>query len=101
MTRGGEEIYVGPLGQQSLSMINYFEVGLSETMLVSAHSLLISKLLHSILWRLRNIMGVSKIEDGYNPATWALEVTTKAQEDILGVKFADIYKNSDLYMLVI
>ncbi|KAK8670155.1 hypothetical protein V6N13_104915 [Hibiscus sabdariffa] len=43
------------------------------------------------------IQGVSKIKDGYNPATWMLEVTTSAQELSLGVDFTDIYKNSDLY----
>ncbi|WRX26795.1 ABC transporter-like [Theobroma cacao] len=43
------------------------------------------------------IQGVSKIKDGYNPATWMLEVSTTAQELALGVDFADIYKNSELY----
>ncbi|MBA0703674.1 hypothetical protein Golax_015978 [Gossypium laxum] len=69
MKRGGEEIYVGPLGHHSKHLINYFE----------------------------GIQGVSKIKEGYNPATWMLEVTTTAQELALGVDFADIYKNSDLH----
>ncbi|XP_072991166.1 ABC transporter G family member 39-like [Typha latifolia] len=69
MKRGGQEIYVGPLGRHSNDLINYFE----------------------------DIKGVRKIKDGYNPATWMLEVTTLAQEEILGVDFAEIYKNSDLY----
>lgn len=69
MKRGGEEIYVGPLGRNSAELIRYFE----------------------------GINGVSKIKDGYNPATWMLEVTNLAQEDILGVNFAELYKNSDLY----
>ncbi|EHA8590358.1 ABC transporter G family member 39 [Cocos nucifera] len=69
MKRGGEEIYVGPLGRNSCHLINYFE----------------------------GIEGVRRIKDGYNPATWMLEVTTQAQEEILGVNFAEIYKNSDLY----
>lgn len=43
---------------------------------------------------------MGKIRDGYNPATWALEVTRKAQEQALGVKFADIYKESDLFRFV-
>ncbi|KAH7841200.1 hypothetical protein Vadar_026918 [Vaccinium darrowii] len=43
------------------------------------------------------IDGVSKIKDGYNPATWMLEVTSPAQEDALGVNFADVYRNSELY----
>nr|QVT92293.1 ABC transporter [Salvia miltiorrhiza] len=69
MKRGGEEIYVGPLGRHSTHLVNYFE----------------------------SVEGVSKIKDGYNPATWMLEVTTSAQEMMLGVDFVDHYKNSDLY----
>ncbi|KAF3635179.1 hypothetical protein FXO38_24743 [Capsicum annuum] len=41
--------------------------------------------------------GVSKVKDGYNPATWMLEVTTSAQEMMLGFDFADLYKQSYLY----
>uniref|UniRef100_A0A453NPV6 ABC transporter domain-containing protein n=1 Tax=Aegilops tauschii subsp. strangulata TaxID=200361 RepID=A0A453NPV6_AEGTS len=69
MKRGGEEIYVGPLGHNSCHLIDYFE----------------------------GIQGVKKIKDGYNPATWMLEVTTLAQEDALGLNFAEVYMNSDLY----
>ncbi|KAK9677176.1 hypothetical protein RND81_11G125600 [Saponaria officinalis] len=69
MKRGGKEIYVGPLGHNSCDLINYFE----------------------------SIQGVQKITDGYNPATWMLEVSTPGQEMALGVDFADLYKNSDLY----
>ncbi|KAE8699388.1 hypothetical protein F3Y22_tig00110579pilonHSYRG00055 [Hibiscus syriacus] len=69
MKRGGQEIYVGPLGHHSKHLIKYFE----------------------------GIQGVNKIKDGYNPATWMLEVTTSAQELSLGVDFADIYRNSDLH----
>ncbi|XP_030464472.1 pleiotropic drug resistance protein 1-like [Syzygium oleosum] len=69
MKRGGQEIYVGPLGHQSSHLINYFE----------------------------GIQGVRGIKDGYNPATWMLEVTSPAQELALGVDFSDLYKNSDLY----
>ncbi|RVW77079.1 Pleiotropic drug resistance protein 1 [Vitis vinifera] len=64
LKRGGQEIYVGPLGRHSSHLIKYFE----------------------------GIEGVSKIKDGYNPATWMLEVTTSAQELILGVDFTEIYK---------
>jgi hypothetical protein len=46
---------------------------------------------------LKGIKGVSKIRDGYNPATWMLEVTTAAQETALGVTFSEVYKNSELY----
>ncbi|CAK9174669.1 unnamed protein product [Ilex paraguariensis] len=69
MKRGGQEIYVGPLGHHSCQLINYFE----------------------------GINGVSQIKDGYNPATWMLEVTSPAQEMILGVDFAEVHKNSDLH----
>ncbi|KAK1265449.1 Pleiotropic drug resistance protein 3 [Acorus gramineus] len=69
MKRGGEEIYVGPLGRQSCHLIEYFE----------------------------GVNGVSKITDGYNPATWMLEVTTMAQEEALGVNFVEFYKNSPLF----
>ncbi|GMH15940.1 hypothetical protein Nepgr_017781 [Nepenthes gracilis] len=69
LKRGGQEIYVGPLGRHSNHLIKYFEA----------------------------IEGVSKIIDGYNPATWMLEVTTPAQELALGVDFTQIYRNSDLY----
>ncbi|KAF8676069.1 hypothetical protein HU200_047574 [Digitaria exilis] len=69
MKRGGEEIYAGPLGHHSSELIKYFE----------------------------GIQGVSKIEDGYNPATWMLEVTTVSQEQKLGVDFSDMYKKSELY----
>ncbi|KAF8393291.1 hypothetical protein HHK36_021532 [Tetracentron sinense] len=69
MKRGGQEIYVGPLGHHSCHLIKYFE----------------------------GIQGVSKIKDGYNPASWMLEVTTAAQEVALGVNFTDVYKNSELY----
>ncbi|KAA8541855.1 hypothetical protein F0562_023007 [Nyssa sinensis] len=69
MKRGGEEIYVGPLGRHSCHLIKYFE----------------------------EINGVSKIKDGYNPATWMLEVTSSAQEMALGVDFTEVYKNSELY----
>ncbi|XP_058222621.1 pleiotropic drug resistance protein 1-like isoform X2 [Rhododendron vialii] len=69
LKRGGEEIYVGPLGRHSCHLIAYLE----------------------------GISGVYKIKDGYNPATWMLEVTSPAQEAALGVDFAHVYKNSELY----
>ncbi|KAJ4821384.1 ABC transporter G family member 36 [Rhynchospora pubera] len=69
LKRGGEEIYVGPLGRNSSELIEYFEA----------------------------VPGVPKIKDGYNPATWMLEVTTGSQEEALGVDFTQLYKNSELY----
>ncbi|KAF2301530.1 hypothetical protein GH714_025553 [Hevea brasiliensis] len=69
MKRGGQEIYVGPLGRHSCHLIKYFE----------------------------GIEGVANIKDGYNPATWMLEVTTSAQETVLGIDFAVAYRNSEQY----
>ncbi|KHN02459.1 Pleiotropic drug resistance protein 1 [Glycine soja] len=69
MKQGGQEIYVGPLGHHSSHLISYFE----------------------------GIKGVNRIKDGYNPATWMLEVSTSAKEMELGVDFAEVYKNSELY----
>ncbi|XP_015160196.1 pleiotropic drug resistance protein 1-like isoform X2 [Solanum tuberosum] len=69
LKRGGEEIFVGPLGRHSSHLIKYFE----------------------------GIDGVLKIRDGYNPATWMLEVTSLAQEAVLGIDFTELYKNSELY----
>jgi len=46
---------------------------------------------------LKGIQGVNKIKDGYNPATWMLEVSTSAKEMELGIDFAVVYKNSELY----
>ncbi|PQQ17541.1 pleiotropic drug resistance protein 1 [Prunus yedoensis var. nudiflora] len=69
LKKGGQEIYVGPLGRHSCHLIKYFE----------------------------GIEGVSKIKNGYNPATWMLEVTTSAKETELGIDFADVYKSSELY----
>ncbi|XP_042755335.1 pleiotropic drug resistance protein 2 [Lactuca sativa] len=69
MKRGGQVTYTGPLGHQSNHLIEYFE----------------------------SIPGVDKIKQGQNPATWMLEVTSLAVETQLGVDFAEIYANSDLY----
>lgn len=69
MKRGGQVIYAGPLGRQSCELVEYFEA----------------------------VPGVTKIKDGYNPATWMLEVTSSAVEAQLDVDFAEIYANSGLY----
>ncbi|VAI17511.1 unnamed protein product [Triticum turgidum subsp. durum] len=69
MKRGGEEIYVGPLGRHSCELIRYFEA----------------------------VEDVRKIKDGYNPSTWMLEVTSATQEQMTGINFSQVYKNSDLY----
>ncbi|XP_074286390.1 pleiotropic drug resistance protein 1-like [Silene latifolia] len=68
LKRGGEAIYFGPLGHHGCHLISYFE----------------------------EIDGVAKMKDGYNPATWMLEVSSGAQEAKLGINFAEIYRRSDL-----
>ncbi|CAL9782849.1 unnamed protein product [Musa acuminata subsp. burmannicoides] len=69
MKRGGLVIYGGSLGRNSQDMINYFQ----------------------------GIHGVPPILDGYNPATWMLEISTPACEESLGLDFATVYKNSDKF----
>ncbi|KAL5771311.1 hypothetical protein ACOSP7_015465 [Xanthoceras sorbifolium] len=69
MKRGGELIYAGPLGSKSCELIKYFEA----------------------------VEGVPKIKPGYNPAAWMLEVTSSVEENRLGVDFAEIYRQSNLF----
>lgn len=49
---------------------------------------------------LQGIPGVPKIKDGYNPATWMLDITTPQVESEVNVDFAQIYANSKLYQYV-
>ncbi|KAJ7297517.1 hypothetical protein O6H91_Y051600 [Diphasiastrum complanatum] len=69
LKRGGRVIYAGPLGKHSNKLIQYFQA----------------------------VDGVPGIREGYNPATWMLEISSEAAESRLGVDFAEIYKNSSLY----
>ncbi|KAL3335028.1 hypothetical protein AABB24_031317 [Solanum stoloniferum] len=69
MKRGGQLIYAGSLGNRSCKLIQYFEA----------------------------IQGVHRIRPGQNPAAWVLEVTSSAEENRLGVDFADIYRKSTLF----
>ncbi|XP_022959810.1 pleiotropic drug resistance protein 1-like isoform X1 [Cucurbita moschata] len=69
LLKRGETIYVGPLGHRSFHLIKYFE----------------------------GIEGTSKINEGQNPATWMLEVTSSTQEMVSGVDFAELFKKSELY----
>ncbi|MCH84247.1 pleiotropic drug resistance protein 2-like, partial [Trifolium medium] len=62
MKRGGQIIYSGPLGQQSQKLVKYFEA----------------------------ISGIPKIKDGYNPATWMLEISSPTVESQLSVDFAEL-----------
>ena len=54
----------------------------------------------SVFVFMKAIPGVEKIKNGYNPATWMLEVTAASQEVALGVDFTDIFKRSELYRYV-
>ncbi|KAL5222637.1 hypothetical protein ABZP36_027350 [Zizania latifolia] len=69
LKRGGQVIYAGELGHHSHKLVEYFEA----------------------------IPGVPKITEGYNPATWMLEVSTPLAEAKLNINFAEIYANSVLY----
>uniref|UniRef100_A0ACD5WG15 Uncharacterized protein n=2 Tax=Avena sativa TaxID=4498 RepID=A0ACD5WG15_AVESA len=69
LKRGGHVIYAGELGRHSHKLVEYFEA----------------------------IAGVAKITEGYNPATWMLEVSSPLVEARLDINFAQIYANSSLY----
>ncbi|KAK9268598.1 hypothetical protein L1049_000353 [Liquidambar formosana] len=69
MKRGGQVIYAGPLGRKSCQLVKFFEA----------------------------VEGVPKIRPGYNPAAWMLEVTSSIEENRLGVDFAEIYRQSNLF----
>ena len=46
---------------------------------------------------LQAVPGVPKIKDGYNPATWVLEISSPVIESQLDVDFAELYTKSELY----
>ncbi|KHG29050.1 ABC transporter G family member 31 [Gossypium arboreum] len=50
-----------------------------------------------LVLRVRSIDGIPSIPDGYNPATWMLEITNPVAEQRIGRDFADIYTNSAEY----
>jgi len=43
------------------------------------------------------IEGVTKITDKCNPATWMLEISSRAAEERLEIDFVELYKNSPLF----
>ncbi|KAG8080329.1 hypothetical protein GUJ93_ZPchr0007g6158 [Zizania palustris] len=69
LKRGGRVIYAGQLGRHSHILVEYFEA----------------------------IPGVPKITEGYNPATWMLEVSSPLAEARMNIDFAEVYANSALY----
>ncbi len=46
---------------------------------------------------LQGIKGVPALEEGLNPATWMLQVSTAGMEATIGVDFGQIYRDSPLY----
>jgi hypothetical protein len=46
---------------------------------------------------LQSIPGVAHIKEGYNPATWMLDISSTSAEAQLGVDFAQIYRDSALH----
>ncbi|XP_024402862.1 ABC transporter G family member 31 isoform X2 [Physcomitrium patens] len=71
LKRGGQTVYAGPLGVESKILVEYFQA----------------------------IEGTPPIQEGYNPATWMLEVTTTGAELRIGKKFEDIYRESNLFLI--
>ncbi|CAI0467875.1 unnamed protein product [Linum tenue] len=69
MKQGGKIIYGGQLGLHSRTLVDYFQ----------------------------GIVGVPPIPNGYNPATWMLEVTASDVEQRLRVDFAELYRTSQQF----
>ncbi|KAH7439020.1 hypothetical protein KP509_04G041200 [Ceratopteris richardii] len=70
LKRGGEVIYAGSLGVNSCKLIEYFQ----------------------------GIPGIQPIKEGYNPAAWMLDVSSPSAETCLNIDFAQIYRNSSLFL---
>jgi hypothetical protein len=73
LKRGGEVIYNGPLGPLSSDLIAYFTA----------------------------IPGVKPIQEGVNPATWMLEISTVSAEEGLELDLAAVYRSSSLCKYVL
>ncbi|KAK1941913.1 ABC transporter G family member 29 [Phytophthora citrophthora] len=71
LKRGGEMVFFGDLGENASNMVQYFEA----------------------------LDGVSKLEDGYNPATWMLEVIGAGVGNGNGEKtdFVSHFRSSEVY----
>lgn len=69
MKVGGHIIYHGPLGANSIKLVEYFE----------------------------GLPAVPKLKEGLNPATWMLQISTPGMEKVIGVDFAVAYKSSATY----
>uniref|UniRef100_M8B7T8 Pleiotropic drug resistance protein 5 n=1 Tax=Aegilops tauschii TaxID=37682 RepID=M8B7T8_AEGTA len=121
MKRGGRVTYAGKLGRHSNILVKYFELCSTNNAPKRENDTAVpplSDLEYQILgfppeqheWvdssyttmpsssiLIQAIPGVPKIEEGYNPATWMLEVTSPLAEARLNVDFAEIYANSAFY----
>ncbi|KAL3663569.1 hypothetical protein V7S43_011456 [Phytophthora oleae] len=70
LKRGGEMVFCGDLGEKASNLVNYLEA----------------------------VDGVAKLEDGYNPATWMLEVIGAGVGNSDGkADFVSIFKSSEHY----
>ena len=69
MKYGGSVIYHGHLGKRSNRLIEYFKA----------------------------VPGVPDLQEGLNPATWMLQVSTPGMESTLRVDYAEVYRQSDLF----
>lgn len=69
LERGGRMIYAGPLGTQSSHMVAYFE----------------------------GLPGVPRIQEGFNPSTWMLEISTLTAELRRKQGLADSWSRSHLF----
>lgn len=75
LKRGGEVIFSGPLGRGAQTLVKYFE----------------------------GVEGVPRFEVAdaagvkHNPSNWALEITTSTAEERLGLNFAQLFRESQLF----
>lgn len=70
LKRGGRTIYNGPTGEDSCTLVEYFQ----------------------------GVPNVPRLTEGINPATWMLEISTVAAEERLGLDFADVFADSEANM---
>ena len=72
MKYGGSVMYHGHLGMSSCRLIEYFKA-------------------------VPGVPDVPDVQEGFNPATWMLHISTPGMEAALRVDYAEIYMHSDLF----
>ena len=72
MKYGGSVIYHGRLGKQSCRLVEYFTA-------------------------VPGMPDLPDLDEGSNPATWMLHISTPGMESALGVDYAELYLQSDLF----